>query len=50
MNIQNIAGSIAARRWRAFRTFHPQASLWALAVSQGAAMFGFNIFLRFLVQ
>jgi hypothetical protein len=49
MNIQNSAGSTAAKGWRAFRTFHPKASLWALAVSQGAVMFGFNVFLRFLV-
>ena len=49
MNVQNSAGSTAAKGWRAFRTFHPKASLWALAVSQGAVMFGFNVFLRFLV-
>ena len=49
MNMQNDAGSTAGKRWQAFRALHPEASLWALAVSQGAAMFGFNVFLRFLV-
>ena len=49
MNTQNDVGTTAANRWQAFRALHPEASLWALAVSQAAAMFGFNVFLRFLV-
>jgi len=49
MNTQNDVGTTAANRWQAFRALHPEASLWALAVSQAAAMLGFNVFLRFLV-
>jgi len=49
MNTPINDGSTAPSQWQAFRARHPEASLWALAVSQAAAMLGFNIFLRLLV-
>lgn len=49
MSMQASNESIDAGRWQAFRVRHPEASLWALAVSQAAAMLGFNVFLRLLV-
>ena len=49
MHKQIFEESAALRRWQAFRERYPAAPLWALAISQAAAMLGFNVALRFLV-